>query len=96
MLTVLKQAQNITTVVLGEGHKTVITFDLQLYEKAMKLQMHTAPALDHLVFRLGEMHTVMAALRALGSSIEDSGFDDAWVEAGIYGSTTKQQIPEVY
>ena len=94
MLTVLKQALNITTMVLGEGHKTVITFDLQLYEKAMKLQMHTAPALDHLVFRLGEMHTVMAALRALGSSIEDSGFDDAWVEAGIYGSTTKQQILE--
>ena len=52
MLTVLKQAQNITTVVLGESHKTVITFDLQLYEKAVKLQLHTAPALDHLVFRL--------------------------------------------
>ena len=31
---------------------------------------------------------------APGSSIEDSGFDDAWVEAGIYGSTTKQQILE--
>ena len=89
MLTVLKQAQNI-----GEGHTPVITFDLQLYEKAVKLQMHTVPALDHLVFWLGEMHTVMAALRALGSSIEDSGFDDAWVEAGIYGSTTKQQILE--
>ena len=94
MLTVLKQAQNITTVVLGESHKTVITFDLQLYEKAVKLQLHTAPALDHLVFRLGELHTVMAALRAIGSSIEDSGFDEAWVEAGIYGSTTKHQILE--
>ena len=32
MLTVLKQAQNITTVVLGESHNTVITF-----EKAVKL-----------------------------------------------------------
>ena len=94
MLTVLKQAQNITTAVLGEGHKTVITFDLQLYEKAVKLQLHKAPALNHLVFRLGEMHTLMAALRALGTSIEDSGFDDAWVEAGIYGSTTKHQILE--
>ena len=41
MLTVLKLAQNITTVVLSEGHKTVITFDLQLYEKTVKLQMHT-------------------------------------------------------
>lgn len=94
MLTVLKQAQNITTVVLVESHKTVINSDLQLYEQAVKLQMHTAPVLDHLVFRLGEIHTVMAALRALGSSIEDSGFDDVWVEAEIYGSTTKQQILE--
>ena len=40
------------------------------------------------------MHTLMAALRALGTSIEDSGFDDAWVEAGIYGSTAKHQILE--
>ena len=79
---------------IGESHKTVITFDLQLYEKAVKLQLHTAPALDHLVFRLGELHTVMAALRAIGSSIEDSGFDEAWVEAGIYRSTTKHQILE--
>ena len=92
MLTVLKQAQNITTVVLGESHKTVITFDLRLYEKAFKLQQHTARVLDHLVLRLGELHTVIAALRALGTSIEDSGVDDAWVEAGIYGSTTKHQI----
>ena len=53
LLTVLKQAQKITFVVIGEGHKTVLTFDLQLYEKAVKLQLHTAPALDHLVFRLG-------------------------------------------
>ena len=86
MMTVLKQAQNITTVVLRESHKAVITFDLQLYEKTVKLQLLTAPALDHFVLRLGELHTVMAALRVLGTSIEDSGFDDAWVEAEIYGS----------
>ena len=62
VLTVLKEAQNITTAVFGEGHKTVITFDLQPYEKAVKLQLHKAPALDHLVFRLGVMHTLMTAL----------------------------------
>ena len=55
MLTVLMQAQKITAVVMGENHKTVITFDLQLYEKAVRLQMHKAPDLDHLVFRIGEM-----------------------------------------
>ena len=50
MLAVLMQAQKITAVVMGENHKIVITFDLQLYEKAVKLQMHKAPDLDHLVF----------------------------------------------
>ena len=56
--------------------------------------MHKAPELDHLVFRISEMHTVMASLRALGASIEDSGFDDGWIEAGLYGSTTARQILE--
>ena len=50
MLAVLMQAQKITAVVMGENHKTVITFELQLCEKAVKLQMHKAPDLDHLVF----------------------------------------------
>ena len=94
MLTVLMQAQKITAVVMGENHKTVITFDLQLYEKAVKLQMHKAPDLDHLVFRIGEMHTIMASLRALGASIDGSGFDEGWIEAGLYGSTTTRQILE--
>ena len=83
MLTVLMQAQKITAVVMGENHKIVITFDLQLYEKAVKLQMHKAPDLDHLVSRIGEMHTIMASLRALGASIDDSGFDKGWIVAGL-------------
>ena len=60
----------------------------------MKLQMHKAPDLDHLVFRIGEMHTIMASLRALGASIDGSGFDEGWIEAGLYGSTTMRQILE--
>ena len=79
---------------MGEGRKAVITFDLQLYERAVKLQMHKAPTLNNLVFRIGEMHTVMTSLRALGTSIDDSGFDDAWIEANLYSSTTTRQILE--
>ena len=94
MLAVLMQAQKITAVVMGENHKTVITFELQLCEKAVKLQMHKAPDLDHLVFRIGEMHTIMASLRDLGASIDSSGFDEGWIEVGLYGSTTTRQILE--
>ena len=38
------------------------------------------------------MHTVIASLRALGASVEDSGLDNAWVEADLYGPTTVHQI----
>lgn len=34
----------------------------------------------------------MAALRALGTSIENSGIDDAWIEADVYDSATTRQI----
>lgn len=33
-------------------------------------------------------------LRTIGSFIEGSGFDDSWIEAGIYGSSTTRQILE--
>ena len=41
---------------------------------------------------LGELHVFMCALRALGSSIENSGTYDAWMEADVYGSATTRQI----
>ena len=94
MLTALMQAQKITAVVMGENHKAVFTFDLQLYERAVTLQMHKAPNLDHLVFRIGEMHSITASLRALGAAIDGSGFDEGSIEAGRYGSTTTRQILE--
>ena len=46
------------------------------------------------VLRLGEMHTVMAALRAAGNAIKDSGLDEAWSEADIFGPTRTRQILE--
>ena len=56
--------------------------------------MHKGPDLNHLVFRIGEMHTIMASLRALGASIDGSGFDEGWIEAGLCGSTTTRQLLE--
>ena len=39
LLTVLKQTQHINTIALGPNRKTVITLDMQLYEKAKQLEM---------------------------------------------------------
>ena len=44
------------------------------------------------VLILGEMHTVMAALRAAGNAIEDSGLDEAWFEADIYVPTMTKKF----
>ena len=43
---------------------------------------------------VSSVHTVMAALRAAGNAMEDSGLDEAWSEADIYGPTTTRHILE--
>ena len=65
---------------------------MALYDKVVQL-LDAKPDLKRTVVpRLGELHTVMADLRALGSSIENSGIDDAWIEADVYGTATTRQI----
>ena len=94
LITVLKQTQQINSMVLGPDRKTVITLDMALYERAKQLEMTRDDCKGKWVLRLGEMHTVMAALRAAGNAVEDSGLDEAWSEADIYGPTTTRQILE--
>jgi len=67
-------------------------FNMVLYEKAIQLLDARSKLKDEIVLRLGELHTVIASLRALGTSIENSGIDDAWIEADVYGSSTVRQI----
>ena len=92
MLTVMLQASQLNKLVVGQDHPTVITFDMALYEKAVQLLDARPNLKNEIVPRLGELHTVMAALRALGTSIENSGIDDAWIEADVYGPSTTRQI----
>ena len=94
LITVLKQAQHISCKTTGPNSKAVITLDMQLYEKAKKLQLYREDCKDKWVLRIGELHTVMAALRTLGTAIEGSGLDDCWIESDIYGPATVRQILE--
>jgi len=64
LLTILKQAQGISAKVVGEEHKTVITLDMGLYKPAKQLQMARDDC-SHMILRPGELHTVMAELRAI-------------------------------
>ena len=69
LLTILMQAQAITTKVVGPERKTVISLDMGLYQPAKKLQM-ARNDLQHLILRPGELHIVMAQLRTIGAFIE--------------------------
>ena len=61
-------------------NKTVISFDLQLYAKAIRLQVKP-DIRDSYVFRIGELHVVFTSLKVLGKLIDGSGLDQAFEEA---------------
>ena len=58
----------------------------------MKLRVEWEDIRMQFLFRPGELHVVIWALAALGTYIEGSGIDQAWVEAGLYSPTTVTQI----
>ena len=92
LITVIEQTSQLRHLAVGETHPTVISFDMALYKKIVQL-IDSRPDLKRTVVpRLGELHVVMAALRALGVFIENSGIDDAWIEADVYGAATTRQI----
>ncbi|CAH3151241.1 unnamed protein product [Porites lobata] len=91
LLTVLMQAQNISTIVVGSERKTVISLDMGLYLPAKKLQM-ARNDLNHLILCPGELHIVMAMLRTIGAYIDSSGIDMCWIESELYGPSTVKQI----
>ena len=66
---------------------------MQLYIKCIKLKAEDNVN-RNFVFRVGELHTVFASLKATGKYIDESGIDQSLVEADIYGPTTIQQIKE--
>jgi hypothetical protein len=86
------QALRLKELAVGDAHPVVISFDMALYEKAIQLVDARLDLKGKVLPRLGELHVVMAALRGLGASIENSGIDDAWMEAYVYGSATTRQI----
>lgn len=74
LLTVLMQAQNIITKVVGPTRETVISLNMGLYQPAKKLQM-ARQDLKHVILRPSELHIVMAQLRTIGAFMENSGLD---------------------
>ena len=77
--TAIKEAEKLRQSVWSNG-KTVISFDLLLYIKAIRLQQKP-DIRDNVVFRMGELHMVFCELKVLGNLIDGSILDQAFVEA---------------
>ena len=85
----LKVCQSIAAS--AENRKTIVSMDLQLCAKSMRLKSKDDINSDF-IFRSGELHAVFAFLKVIGKYIENSGLDLVFIESGIYGPTTLNQI----
>ena len=79
LFTILKQAQKINCIVVGEEKRTIVTLDGDLYDHAVKLKDYK----KIWCIRLGALHITIEALKCLGKFIEGSGL--AWEISGVYG-----------
>ena len=81
LYTAMKEAEKIRKHIYNDG-KTIISFDLQLYIKAIML--HQRPDIQSgFVFRMGELHVVFCALKVIGKLIDGSGLDQTFDEASM-------------
>ena len=63
----------ISAVVVGPERRTILTLDLDLYNRALQIQQ--AVGNTNRILRAGVLHIVFAALHALGKTVDGSGID---------------------
>ena len=80
-----------SVVVVGEDHRTIITLDLDLYQRALKLQQSTK---NNWILCAGTLHILFASLHALGKTLDRSGIDTCAIETGKYSFASLRKIYE--
>lgn len=75
-----------------EQHHVVITVDEALFCKLMELKWTNDNFMDCLIVRLGGLYTSMKFLEVIGKHVQSSGLLEAWVEGGILGPKTAEQV----
>ena len=74
--------------------KVLVTMNMDLYKKALKLEHLNEMYSEKWMLSPGGFHIVVCALRCLGRTIEHSGLDEAW-NRSLYSSTINTQIINV-
>lgn len=90
LYTALQLTQGISATVVGPQRKTLITLDLDLYSRALKIQQSVGNT--NWILRAGALHITFAALHALGKTIDGSGLDTCAIECGAYTSAALRGI----
>lgn len=88
--TVMQNCQHMTKS-LNQRY-TVLTFDEQLYCKARMLKWHRPNECQNIVVMLGGFHIQMTFAKVIGKYMENSGLHDVWVESGVFGENTADNI----
>ena len=86
LYTVLQLTQDISAQVVGPHRRTLITLDLDLYARALKIQQSVGNT--NWILTAGALHISFAALHALGKSISGSGLDICAIASGAYTCTS--------
>ena len=73
------------------GGQSVITLDLYLYERTVKIR-NAKGTMNDIVLRMGKLHVVSAALHAFRKYIYGCGLDQPWTEHEIYGPATARRL----
>lgn len=90
LYTALKLNQNISAIVVGPERRTLITLDLDLFNRALRIQVSTKH--KNWILKPGGLHLYFAALHALGKQVDGSGMDTVAVETGVYSAAALRNI----
>lgn len=84
-LSVVRETLKTSLKVADECHQDfmVVTYDLAIAKMAFQLQLDEAPEFDRIFITLGDFHTKMAFLKAIGKFFDESGGSNILVESGI-------------
>ena len=69
-----------------------MTHDLDFYFRVKILQWNSPVILNNDVFILGALHIKSLFLKMMGKRTEKLGLCNIWIESGVYGENTAENI----
>ena len=94
LITALETLYKLNKLVYSDNrspHKVLVTLDMDLYKKAIKLEYLDEIYSEKWMLSPGGFHIVICALRCLGRTVEHSGIDEVWTRS-LYCNITVTQI----